>query len=250
MADERVVTKDGSVTFRSSSYDETYHSVSGALEEADKKYSKVCGIGARESVDILDICFGLGYNSAAALDDFRGSRIRIVGLESYQGIVDEIVRLGEEYPFSCRDIMQKVAKDGRYCNAAPPSLYSGFATQATASANAPAAARSAGTDGLGGAASFEVSVSLMMGDARETIKKLGDSSFDVVFLDPFSPAKCPELWTAEFFGEIYRVLRSGGVVATYSCARVVRENFRKARFDVTDGPVVGRRGPGTIAKKG
>lgn len=214
MPDEKVVTNDGSITFHSSEYDEAYHSVSGALTEADKKYSEVCGIGSREEADVLDICFGLGYNSAAAIDAFKGKRLRIVGLESYQGIVDEIIRMvnGGEYPFKCKELMQKVADDGNY-------------------------------------ADDVVTINLVMGDARETIKALGDGSFDCVFLDPFSPKKCPELWTKEFFSEIYRVLRKKGIVATYSCARVVRENFAGAGFVVKDGPVVGRRGPGTVALK-
>lgn len=209
---KRVVTRDGSPTCHDSEYDETHHSISGALEEADKKYAQVCWISEREEVDILDICFGLGYNSAAAIDCFSGKRISIVGLESYQGIVDEIVLMGDEYPFRCREVMQMVARERKYSDE-------------------------------------RMKITLNMGDARETIKNLADASFDVVFLDPFSPRKCPELWTAEFFSEIYRVLRSGGMVATYSCARVVRENFASAGFKAADGPVVGRRGPGTVATK-
>jgi tRNA U34 5-methylaminomethyl-2-thiouridine-forming methyltransferase MnmC len=228
MTDKKIITKDGSATFLSSEYDETYHSVSGALEEADKKYAQVCGIGSREEVDVLDICFGLGYNSAAAIDAFRGKRIRIVGLESYQGIVDEIVQMGDEYLFNCRDVMQRVAVEKRY----------------TGTRDVKSGAESGDESG-----SALVEVELVMGDARETILGLGEESFDCVFLDPFSPKKCPELWTADFFKEIYRVLRAGGMVATYSCARVVRENFAAAGFSVADGPVVGRRGPGTVARK-
>jgi tRNA U34 5-methylaminomethyl-2-thiouridine-forming methyltransferase MnmC len=211
---KKVKTADGSVTFHDSTFDETYHSTTGAKEEADKKYAEACGIAGRESVDILDICFGLGYNSAAAVDMFTGKRLRIVGLEVYQGIVDEIVSMvdANEYPFECAALMKEVASAGKYS---------------------------------GG----NVSVSLVMGDALETIKKLDDDSFDVVFLDPFSPKRCPALWTAEFFEDIYRVLRSGGLVATYSCAGSVRRNFKAAGFSVSDGPVVGRRSPGTIARK-
>jgi tRNA U34 5-methylaminomethyl-2-thiouridine-forming methyltransferase MnmC len=209
---KKVKTADGSVTFHSSEYSENYKSASGALTESDKKYAQVCGTDKRNEIDILDICFGLGYNSAAALDRFKGSRINIVGLENYQGIVDEIAKLGAEYPFKCREMMQKLSVDGKY------------------------------SDG-------KVKMNLVMGDARETIKKIDAKSFDVVFLDPFSPAKCPELWTKEFFSEIYRVMRQNGMLATYSCARVVRENLSSAGFAVRDGPIIGRRGPATVAEK-
>jgi tRNA U34 5-methylaminomethyl-2-thiouridine-forming methyltransferase MnmC len=208
----KVTTADGSLTFHDACYDETHHSRSGALEEADKKYAKVCGISGKEEFSVLDICFGLGYNSAAAIDSFTGNKLKIVCLEIYSGIVDEIVRLGEEYPFKCREVMQKLAKQKKYEN-------------------------------------DKFDLTLIMGDARETIKDLPDKHFDAVFLDPFSPKKCPELWTEQFFKEIYRVLKKNGRVATYSCARIVRDNFKLAGFTVQDGPIVGRRGPGTLAIK-
>ncbi|NQU78211.1 hypothetical protein HQ545_00415 [Candidatus Woesearchaeota archaeon] len=212
MTDRKVITKDGSATYYSEEYGESYHSLSGAMEEADKKYAQVCGIGEREDVVILDICFGLGYNSAAAIDAFNGSSIRIVGLESYQGIIDEISRMGDEYPFKCHNIMKQIASEGNYEDE-------------------------------------KTYAKLIMGDARETIKSLKKDSFDCVFLDPFSPNKCPELWTKEFFEKIYRVMKKGGVLTTYSCARIVRDNLTAAGFNVRDGPVVGRRGPGTVAVK-
>lgn len=209
----KIITADGSLTFHDACYNESLHSRSGALEEADKKYAKVCDISEKEELSVLDTCFGLGYNSAAAIDSFTGKKIEIICLEIYSGIVDEIVRLGDKYPFKCREVMQKLAKQKRYCD-------------------------------------NKFDLTLIMGDARETIKDLPDNHFDAVFLDPFSPKNCPELWTEQFFKEIYRVLKKTGKVATYSCARVVRDNFRLAGFIVKDGPVVGRRGPGTIAVKG
>ena len=73
--------------------------------------------------------------------------------------------------------------------------------------------------------------------------------FDIVFLDPFSPRKNPELWSEEFFKEIYSRMKKGAKLATYSCARKIRENLKTAGFKVIDGPNVGRRGPSTNAIK-
>lgn len=87
---------------------------------------------------------------------------------------------------------------------------------------------------------------LIMGDARETIKTLNDK-VDAVFLDPFSPKKCPELWTKDFFADIKRVMNKNAILATYSCAGIVRRNLNSAGFTVKDGPCVGRRSPSTIA---
>ncbi len=209
---KKITTCDGSTSFYDSEFDESHHSKSGALEEADKKYAKVCGIEKRKSVSILDICFGLGYNTAAAIDSFKGDQMSVTALEIYDGIVDEIWRMGDEYPFKCKEKMQELARNKLYQD-------------------------------------DKIQMKLIMGDAKRTIIDLKDNQFDVVFLDPFSPKKCPDLWTEEFFKEIFRVVKKNAIIATYSCARIVRDNLKAAGFEVKDGPIVGRRGPGTIAIK-
>ncbi|HLP79875.1 MAG TPA: hypothetical protein VK158_04530, partial [Acidobacteriota bacterium] len=73
-----VQTKDGSMTLHNSEYDQTYHSQSGAWEEAVEKYVKPCSI--KDGQRILDYCFGLGYNTLAALA--CASRLSIVALEN------------------------------------------------------------------------------------------------------------------------------------------------------------------------
>jgi len=92
----------------------------------------------------------------------------------------------------------------------------------------------------------DVEIKIIIGDACETIKKI-KGKFDVVFLDPFSPKKNPELWTAEFFKEIKKRMKKNAVLATYSCAGIVRRNLKKAGFEIRDGPCVGRRAPSTLA---
>ncbi len=89
-------------------------------------------------------------------------------------------------------------------------------------------------------------VKIILGNAIETIKQINDK-FDAVFLDPFSPKKNPELWTTEFFKELKKRMKKNAILSTYSCAGIVRRNLREAGFIVEDGPVVGRRAPGTLA---
>ena len=57
------------------------------------------------------------------------------------------------------------------------------------------------------------------------------------------------MWEVKCFKEMYRVMKNSAILATYSCARIVRENTAKANLVYDDGPIVGRRGPGTIATK-
>jgi chorismate dehydratase len=83
-------------------------------------------------------------------------------------------------------------------------------------------------------------------DALEAVKKI-KLKFDIIFLDPFSPKKNPELWTETFFKELRRLINKDGILTTYSCAGIVRRNLKSAGFTVKDGPCVGRRSPSIIA---
>jgi tRNA U34 5-methylaminomethyl-2-thiouridine-forming methyltransferase MnmC len=90
---------------------------------------------------------------------------------------------------------------------------------------------------------------LIIGDARETIKSLCQSQWqaDAIFLDPFSPPKCPQLWTVEFLGLVARCLKPTGRLTTYSCSAAVRKALALAGLKFGSTPSVGRRSPGTVA---
>jgi hypothetical protein len=216
LAMEKVLTADGSVTFRNESVDEIYHTKSGAVEEAIEKYAKPCNIerlSKKGILRILDICFGLGYNSAAAIDlalhANPGCSIEIVGLENDKQILKLTSAVNPG--FKCYSLIQKAA------------------TLLTAHEGS-------------------VKLNIVLGDARVMINSI-EPGFDAVFLDPFSPKKAPELWTEDFFRDIHEVMKKQAVLATYSCARTVRDNLRSAGFVVKDGPVIGRRSPATLAVK-
>ena len=68
-------------------------------------------------------------------------------------------------------------------------------------------------------------------DARQIVKN--DSTlYNYVFLDAFTPAKCPCLWTTDFFKELYRLLHEDGMILTYSNSAAVRNAFINAGFYV------------------
>jgi len=200
-----VKTKDNSYTFFNEEYQEIYHSQTGALEEAQKKYIEPLGV--KDNQIILDICFGLGYNTFAAIENAK--HLKIIALEKDPKILEDLQRLYINKNYN--KIIKKVAKDYYYKDE-----------------------------------NYEIQ--LILGPAEETIKTVKEM-FDIVFLDPFSPRKNPELWSEEFFKEIYSRMKKGAKLATYSCARKIRENLKTAGFKVIDGPNVGRRGPSTNAIK-
>lgn len=208
-----IKTRDNSYTYYNEEYDEHYHSTTGAIEEAFKKYVEPCKI--KPGMKILDVCFGLGYNSAAALHKTR--KLKIYALENDPKILEKIQQVKVPYYLiNAYSMIRKAAKALEY------------------------------NDSFAG-------IKIYLGDALEEIKKINfekeKEKFDAVFLDPFSPSKCPRLWSETFLNDIFLRMKKKGILATYSCASMVRQNLKKAGFKVYDGPCVGRRTPSTIAVK-
>jgi tRNA U34 5-methylaminomethyl-2-thiouridine-forming methyltransferase MnmC len=91
---------------------------------------------------------------------------------------------------------------------------------------------------------------MLLGDARQQIQPLASQGWqaDVIFLDPFSPPHCPQLWTVEFLQLVATCLNPrGGVLVTYSCAAAVRSALMMAGFSIGSINAGGRKWPGTIA---
>ncbi|MBR9683163.1 hypothetical protein GOV03_01345, partial [Candidatus Woesearchaeota archaeon] len=93
---KHIITADGSETFLNEEVGESYHSQTGAVEESFKKYAVPCKLkelAQKGKIRILDICFGMGYNSAAAIDvalaENPNCEIEVIGLENDIVIVDK-----------------------------------------------------------------------------------------------------------------------------------------------------------------
>ena len=166
-------------------------------------------------MSIVDICFGLGYNAIGAIDAIKESNldceIEIISLEKDLRL-DETQELG--IGFKNYQILKKLEFD---------PITNSYLYE-----------------------DKNVHLIIKIGDATKTIKKI-QGKFDAVFHDPFSPKKNPEMWSKEFFIDVKKIMTKDAILATYSCARMVRDNLKDAGFRVQDGPKVGRRGPSTVA---
>ena len=81
-------TADGSFTFFSPDFGEWFHSRHGAYQEAVVTYVQPTHLALKAqqpTLHILDVCYGLGYNTAAALDTIwrvnPACNVRWYGLE-------------------------------------------------------------------------------------------------------------------------------------------------------------------------
>jgi predicted methyltransferase len=204
---KEIITKDGSSTFFNDNIQDYYHSKSGAAQEAREKYANALKI--KPNKIIFDICFGIGYNSAAALEIGPAT---VHCFENDKEILHKILDLNT--PFKNYPLIKEFVKSFLNGN-------STFIKDKTA-------------------------LIMHFGDARLKIKYLSEKA-DYILFDAFSPSKQPELWTEQFFKDIKSKMNSDAKLATYSCAGWVRKNMQNAGFIIEDGPIVGTYSPGTIA---
>ena len=68
-------------------------------------------------------------------------------------------------------------------------------------------------------------------DARVSLKQ-DNNIYNFIFLDAFTPAKCPALWSLEFFKLLFSHLDKDGMILTYSNSSAVRNAMLNAGFYV------------------
>lgn len=226
------LTADGSFTFFSNDFGEAFHSHFGAYQESLLKFVQptltvaLADLGGnlstphtqQPSLRLLDICYGLGYNTAAALATIWALNpncfVEVIGLEINPSVPRSAI---------AHNLLNNLPQP-------IPQLLTALATQYTVKTE-------------------RLKATLLIGDARTTIEVVQKSGFqaDAIFLDPFSPPNCPQLWTVEFLAQVAQCLSSTGRLATYSCAAAVRTALIAAGLKIGSTPPVGRRSPGTVA---
>ncbi len=214
-------TEDGSVTFWSDTFQETFHSSHGAKHEAEAKFVIPAKIAEKAKtqtqLNILDVCYGLGYNSAAAiacvssLPD-RRANLHIIALENNLEVPQKAIASG------LVDIWQ-------------PAIAQILKTAAEAQT----------------VVAENLSLQLLIGDARQTISQVPTKWADAIFLDPFSPPHCPQLWTVEFIQLLANCLKPDGYLVTYSSSAAVRAAMLLAGLKIGAIAPIGRKSPSTIA---
>lgn len=195
------LTNDGSFTFFSEEFGETFHSDQGAREEAFLKFA--CGTdlakqAQQDSLRLLDVCYGLGYNTAAALETIWTTNPECQ-VEVYALELDETVPRAAIAPpliDAWSPVVQTVLKEialNHQCTT--PRL----------------------------------NATLLIGDARQTIQRCQQGfQADAILFDPFSPRRCPQLWTVELFTRVACCLTPQGKLATYSRSASVRAAMLEA----------------------
>ena len=200
---KEIITKDGSISLRSAFYNESFHSHQGALKEAQTKFIDPSRMDKFKGkpCKVLDICFGLGYNSALLFKNIKrqSSRLEWYGLE--------IDKRPLEYALSS-EIFTSLW-DKKIIDILNSLLIKNFFKDKFYKCN------------------------LLWGDARKEILRIPKGiTFDLIFLDAFSPQKCPEIWTVEFLSKIKSRLNSKGSLITYTSSAAVRKTLIDLKFQI------------------
>jgi tRNA U34 5-methylaminomethyl-2-thiouridine-forming methyltransferase MnmC len=222
---ELVRTEDGSLSRFDEETGELYHNRAGAYTEALRNYYEPSDAKERlqraGELRLLDACFGLGYNTfvllAQLINDGCQGNVVVHAVETDSQILSAIPQVLAD------DRLQRLAQS---FTGAPLAGFGKF---------------------LLSAGGLNVSIDVIEQDLRLFARDL-DASYDIVFHDPFSPRKVPELWIVDVFLRYYQaLLPTGGQVLTYSTAGAVRGGLRGAGFKIFRTAAVGGKSGGTLA---
>lgn len=185
-------------------FDDPYFSINDGL--AESRYVFLAGNGLPDRLcdgfQIAELGFGTGLNLLCTLIAWRGTgrrgSLRYTSFEAYPMAAVDMARALEPFPEA---------------RAVAGSLLDQWAAGCTRF----------DLDGI--------SAEVILGDARETLPRW-EGRADAWFLDGFSPAKNPELWSPSIMSEVARHAGPGATFATYTAAGFVRRGLQAAGFQV------------------
>lgn len=189
---ELVLCADGTHTLFSKEFNESYHSTKdGALNESLQKHVKPAFRihKNRSSLTILDICFGLGYNSLSTIYYIKKhklkTKIHIISPEFDEELISSLDAFVYPSEFdSISHIIKSISQNAYYEDE-------------------------------------QFKVEVLLGDARKSVPQIKEK-VDIVYQDAFSPKQNPLLWTREFFADIVKISKEDTVLTTYSTAASTR----------------------------
>lgn len=200
-----ITTSDGSKTIQIEGWNEQYHSIHGALQEAKHVYINA-GLKTflerqpkQNALTLLEIGFGTGLNALlTALESLNISQeICYHGIEAYPVEAEELQALGYDTLIgSDPSIFQNIHNCSWHENHKILPHFSIVKRQA------------------------------FFSDIAEV------NAFDVIYFDAFGPRVQPDLWIESIFKKMYEALRPNGLLVTYCAKGSVRRCMQAVGFEV------------------
>lgn len=215
-----ITTADGSKTIQIEEWNEQYHSIHGAIQEAKHVYIKngllfyieqchlECSrnvIFETKNITILEIGFGTGLNAFLTLlkaEELK-QNIQYTGVEAYPVLPEELQQLNYVDQLSAQPY--QIAFETLH-----QSLWE-----------------------------KEIKVTPFFQLIKQQ-KKFQDiqneNTYDLIYFDAFGSRVQPELWTEHIFKIMYKALKPNGVLVTYSVKGSVRRAMLSVGFLVEKLP--------------
>lgn len=202
MKREIIITSDGSTTIHLPEWNEQYHSKHGAIQEAYHVFIKngleTC---TKSDISILEIGFGTGLNTFITfLEASKNSlNIQYDGVEAYPVAIDEVKQLNYVSELNAND----------------------FQAQFDLIHEIPWEERK------------NISESFSLIKRQQFFHEIADeNAFDLIYFDAFGARVQPDLWTEEIFAIMFKAIKEGGVLVTYSAKGSVRRAMQAVGFTV------------------
>ena len=200
-----IETADGSKTIKIEDWNEQYHSIHGALQEAKHVYIEaglknfLNNFQCSEIIRIMEIGFGTGLNAylTAVESNNQLNKIFYHGIEAYPLKSIELKKL-EYHKITGLDpeVFHKIHR----C--------------------------SWGVE-------HEISPNFSIFKRKQLFSTIDDINFfDIIYFDAFGPRVQPELWSEKIFLKMYKALKPKGVIVTYSAKASVRRILLKIGMKV------------------
>ncbi|MFD2585865.1 tRNA (5-methylaminomethyl-2-thiouridine)(34)-methyltransferase MnmD [Croceitalea marina] len=197
-----ITTGDGSKTIQITDWNEQYHSIHGAVQEAYHVFIKN-GLDQfkNDEIALLEVGFGTGLNALITLSEAtkRGLKIQYEGVEAFPVSMEEVEALNyietlNLLSFKEHFFLMHQSAWGKRQKITPDFLL--FKSQS---------------------------------DFQEIAYQ---NLFNLIYFDAFGYRVQPELWSEAIFEKMFRALKPGGILVTYSAKGSVRRAMQAVGFNV------------------
>lgn len=200
-----ITTSDGTKTIQIEDWNEQYHSIHGALQEAKHVYIE-SGLHeflqrhpSHTHITILEIGFGTGLNTMLTATDELAFKKSIL----YHGVEAYPVLDGELKALDYASLVSSKPQIFDQLHLAPWNKES------------------------------KILKHFVLKKRQEFFTDIKDvNAFDIIYFDAFGPRVQPNLWTTTIFKIMYRAMHSNGILVTYSAKGSVRRAMQDVGFEV------------------
>lgn len=200
-----ITTADGSKTIQIEDWNEQYHSIHGAYQEAMHVFIKhglkhvIENENYSEPLSVLEIGFGTGLNAMLTMLEASKDQVQIhyVGVEAYPVLLDELKQL--QYDALLKDDSIPFLKMHE--------------------------------EDWGNASTITSNFTLTK--RQKFFQDITDAdAYNLIYFDAFGARVQPDLWTESIFKIMYKALKAKGVLVTYSAKGSVRRAMQAVGFEV------------------